>query len=88
MRSLFNTPSVIRFTFSSFLDLLAAIFLNVDELIQVNSKFGETLKEAVEGALEAGDDDLTTVNAGKLFMDSMGMLRAYESYCTRQVSND
>ena len=75
-------------TFSSFLDLLAAIFLNVDELIQVNSKFGETLKEAVEGALEAGDDDLTTVNAGKLFIDSMGMLRAYESYCTRQVSND
>ena len=54
----------------------------------MNSKFGETLKEAVEGALEAGDDDLTTVNAGKLFMDSMGMLRAYESYCTRQVSND
>ena len=66
-------------------DLLAAIFLNADELIQVNSKFAETLKDAVEIALENGDEDLTTVNIGKLFMDSLGMLRAFESYCTRQV---
>ena len=66
-------------------DLLAAIFLNVDELIQVNAKFGETLKDAVEIAVEHGDEDLAGVNVGKLFMEAMGMLRAYESYCTRQV---
>ena len=67
-------------------DLLAAIFLNVDELIQVNAKFGQTLKDAVDIAAEHGDDDLAGVNVGKLFMEAMGMLRAYESYCTRQVN--
>lgn len=66
-------------------DLLAAIFLNVDELIQVNSRFAETLRDAVEIAAEHGDEDLTTVNVGRLFLDSISMLRAFESYCTRQV---
>merc|ERR1719340_283506 len=35
-------------------ELLATIFLNVDELIQVNNKFAEMLKEAVDSAVEQG----------------------------------
>ena len=66
-------------------ELLATIFLNVDELIQVNNKFAEMLKEAVDSAVEQGRDDLTTVSIGEIFLESIGMLRAFESYCTRQV---
>ena len=66
-------------------ELLATIFLNVDELIQVNNKFAEMLKEAVDSAVEQGCDDLTTVSIGEIFLESIGMLRAFESYCTRQV---
>ena len=66
-------------------ELLATIFLNVDELIQVNNKFAEMLKTALDVAIEQGEDDFTTVNIGAIFLDSIGMLRAFESYCTRQV---
>ena len=68
-------------------DMLATIFLNVDELIQVNNKFAEMLKDALELAIEQGDEDFTTVNIGAIFLESLGMLRAFESYCTRQVSH-
>ena len=67
-------------------DQLAAIFLNADELIQVNARFCEVLRDAVEMAYDSGDEDLARVHVGKLFLDSLSMLRAFESYCTRQVS--
>jgi hypothetical protein len=66
-------------------DQLAAIFLNADELIQLNSRFTQILRDAIDIAYDSGDEDLTTVNAGKLFLESLSMLRAFESYCTRQV---
>ena len=90
-------------------DQLAAIFLNADELIQVNAHFSEVnylkkkyilyifeiiyetniyfkvLREAIEQTYDSGDEDLTLVNIGKLFLESLSMLRAFESYCTRQV---
>ena len=66
-------------------DQLAAIFLNVDELIQVNAKFSDLLRDSVYSAFDSGDEDLTSVHVGKLFIDSLSMLRAFESYCTRQV---
>ena len=67
-------------------DQLAAIFLNADELIQVNAKFCEVLRDAIDMAFDSGDEDLTNVHVGKLFLESLSMLRAFESYCTRQVS--
>ena len=79
----FYRPMLVAGLLSS--DMLANIFLNVDELIQVNNKFAEMLKYALDLAMEQGDEDLTMVNAGTIFMESLGMLRAYESYCTRQV---
>ena len=66
-------------------DQLAAIFLNADELIQVNAQFSKVLCEAIEHTYDSGDEDLTNVNIGKLFLDSLSMLRSFESYCTRQV---
>lgn len=64
---------------------LANVFLNVEELIQVNAKFTEALKDAIEIALDQGDEDLCTVSIGKLFLEAAPMLGAFKSYCTRQV---
>eukprot|EP00095_Tigriopus_kingsejongensis_P006708 maker-scaffold25_size650667-snap-gene-4.14 protein:Tk06708 transcript:maker-scaffold25_size650667-snap-gene-4.14-mRNA-1 annotation:"myosin-m heavy chain-like" len=67
-------------------DQLAGIFLNTEELIQVNSCFTGMLKTAIDTSLEQNDEDLCCVNAGKIFLDALFMLRAYESYCTRQAT--
>ena len=66
-------------------DMMATIFLNVDELIRENSTFAEMLRTAVNKSVESGDDDLTTEKVGAIFIESLGMLRAFESYCIRQV---
>ncbi len=85
MIGVFSRPMLVAGLLTS--DQLAAIFLNVDELMQVNSRFTELLRDAIEIAFDSGDEDLATVNVGKLFLDSLSMLRAFESYCTRQVTN-
>lgn len=79
----FHRPMLVAGLLSS--DQLAGIFLNTEELIQVNSCFSNMLREAVEAATERSDDDLCSVNVGKVFLEGLFMLRAYESYCTRQV---
>ena len=66
-------------------DQLAGIFLNVEELIRASACFAESLGAAVEAAAANGDAELSTVAVGAVFADAMFMLRAYESYCTRQV---
>ncbi|XP_043251977.1 uncharacterized protein LOC122397129 [Colletes gigas] len=63
---------------------LTAIFLNVEELLEHNLVLAEKLKDAVEFAQESGDEDLLTVDVGKIFLESERMLHAFESYCTRQ----
>ncbi|KOC69220.1 Myosin-M heavy chain [Habropoda laboriosa] len=65
---------------------LTAIFLNVEELLEHNVVLAEKLKDAVEFAQESGDEDLLTVDVGKIFLESERMLHAFESYCTRQGS--
>ncbi|XP_066588668.1 uncharacterized protein RhoGEF64C [Prorops nasuta] len=63
---------------------LSAVFLNVQELLEHNATLAEKLKDAVEIALESGDEDLLTVDVGSIFLESERMLHAFESYCTRQ----
>ncbi|CAG9859199.1 unnamed protein product [Phyllotreta striolata] len=63
---------------------LSAIFLNVEELLENSQTLAEKLRDAVEIASEQGDEDLLTVNIGKLFLESMAMLHAFETYCVRQ----
>jgi hypothetical protein len=36
-------------------------------------------------ALDQGDEDLSTLSIGKLFLEASPMLGAFKSYCTRQV---
>ncbi|KAJ8941995.1 hypothetical protein NQ314_010220, partial [Rhamnusium bicolor] len=63
---------------------LSAIFLNAEELLENSQALAERLRDAVEIALEQGDDDLLTVNIGKLFLEAAPMLHAFETYCIRQ----
>ncbi|XP_043483024.1 uncharacterized protein LOC122511683 isoform X2 [Leptopilina heterotoma] len=65
---------------------LTAIFLNVEELLEHNLVLAEKLKDAVEFAQESEDEDLITVDVGKIFLESERMLHAFENYCTRQGS--
>lgn len=67
---------------------LSAIFLNTEELLEHNSILAEKLRDALEIAVEQGDEDLLTVNVGSLFLEASPMLHAFESYCTRQVHFD
>ena len=44
------------------------------------------LKDALETALNVGDDDLLSVSIGDAFLDGLdNTLRAFETYCTKQV---
>lgn len=65
---------------------LSAIFLNTEELLENNQALAERMRDALDIALEQGDDDLLTVNVGKIFMESTQMLHAFESYCVRQAA--
>ena len=79
----FYRPMLVAGLLSS--DQLASIFLNVEQLIQVNTSFTSQLKEALDCAGALGDDDLLTVKVGSLFIAAMPMLQAFEVYCTKQV---
>ncbi|KAK8758871.1 hypothetical protein V5799_003497 [Amblyomma americanum] len=65
---------------------LEEIFLNLDELMEVNASFAEKLQDALDIASEQGDEEYTTVDIGKLFLAATGMLQAYQTYCVRQAS--
>ncbi|XP_029828628.1 FERM, ARHGEF and pleckstrin domain-containing protein 2 [Ixodes scapularis] len=65
---------------------LHEIFLNLDELITVNTSFSEKLQDALDIASEQGDEEYTTVDIGKLFLGAAGMLQAFQTYCVRQAN--
>lgn len=65
---------------------LTHIFLNTEELLENNEQLTDKLRDSLEIAVENGDEDLLTVNIGKLFLEAGPMLHAFESYCTRQAS--
>ena len=79
----FYRPMLVAGLLSS--DQLASIFLNVEQLIQVNTGFTDKLKEALDEAAALGDEDLFSVQIGILFINAMPMLQAFEAYCTKQV---
>ena len=79
----FYRPMLVAGLLSS--DQLANIFLNVEQLIQVNTSFTDKLKEALDHAAALSDEDLFSVQIGILFINAMPMLQAFEVYCTKQV---
>lgn len=61
----------------------------MSELSNQSQKFGQRLREAVEIALEQGDEDLLTVDVARLFLDkdTEEMMDAFRRYCVRSVSH-
>lgn len=65
---------------------LSAIFLNTEELLENSQSLSEKMRDALDIATEQGDDDLLTVDIGKLILEAAPMLHAFESYCVRQAA--
>ncbi|KAL3853960.1 hypothetical protein ACJMK2_013251 [Sinanodonta woodiana] len=63
---------------------LDSIFLNLDELIHVNTQFTTKLRAAVQGANQTEDVDLQFINIGSLFLESSTMFLTFENYCVNQ----
>ena len=54
-------------------------------LICPSCRLTDCLRESICLSLEEGDEDLMVVSLGKLFLNATSMLKAFKSYCTRQV---
>lgn len=67
-------------------DQLSAIFLNIEELLENSELFCAKIRDALDAANEQGDDDLFTVDIGKIFLESLSMLDAFETYCVQQAA--
>lgn len=65
---------------------LSAIFLNSEELLENSQALADKMRDAFDIAIDQGDDDLLTVNIGRLLLDAAPMLHAFESYCIRQAA--
>ncbi|XP_076088812.1 uncharacterized protein LOC143059218 [Mytilus galloprovincialis] len=66
------------------LEHLEGIFLNLEELIHVNTQFVKKLQGAVDIAVKKGDENLRTMSIGNLFLDSSSLILAFENYCVNQ----
>ncbi|XP_061696990.1 uncharacterized protein si:dkey-91i10.2 [Syngnathoides biaculeatus] len=66
---------------------LAVVFANVQELADVNERFTEHLQDAIERALDQGDEDLLTVSVGEIFLEFVNMLPAFQTYCLQQSAS-
>ncbi|KAJ7357847.1 hypothetical protein OS493_022665 [Desmophyllum pertusum] len=65
---------------------LAAIFLNLQELLEVNSKFCAKLQKSLEESVAKGDEEFSNVNVGSIFLESVDFFQAYEIYCSKQTA--
>lgn len=65
---------------------LSAVFLNIEDLLEKSQAFCEKIRDAFIVALEQGDDDLFTVDIGKIILGSTAMLCAFETYCVQQAA--
>nr|XP_020479630.1 uncharacterized protein LOC109974014 [Monopterus albus]XP_020479631.1 uncharacterized protein LOC109974014 [Monopterus albus] len=66
---------------------LAVVFVNVQELIDVNDRFTEHLQDSIDQAFDQGDEDLLTVYIGEIFLEFVNMLPAFQTYCLQQSTS-
>lgn len=65
---------------------LSAIFLNIEELLENSESFCSNIMDSFNAANEQGDDDLFTVDIGKIILEASSMLCAFETYCIQQAA--
>ncbi|XP_032239037.2 uncharacterized protein LOC5513651 isoform X2 [Nematostella vectensis] len=63
---------------------LAAIFLNLQELVEVNSKFSSRLQHSLEESVAKGDAEFCQVNIGSVFLENVDFFQSYKIYCSKQ----
>ncbi|KAK3742178.1 hypothetical protein QZH41_012073, partial [Actinostola sp. cb2023] len=68
-------------------DHLAEIFLNLQELVEVSTKFSSRLQKALEVSVSKGNEEFSQVNVGSIFLESVDFFQSYEIYCTKQNSS-
>ncbi|XP_041374629.1 rho guanine nucleotide exchange factor 38-like [Gigantopelta aegis] len=64
---------------------LEMVFINLEELINVNAQFTEKLQCAVSASLQINNHYLNNVHIGRLFIESSQMFHAFEMYCVGQA---
>ncbi|KAK7113064.1 hypothetical protein V1264_012423 [Littorina saxatilis] len=64
---------------------LDTVFVNLDDLITINSQLTEKLRAAFHKAAKDCDQKLNLVNIGSLFIESSTMFLAFENYCINQA---
>lgn len=67
-------------------DQLSTIFLNIDELLENSIGFCTKIQNAFDTANKHGDDDLISVDIGKIILETTSMLSAFETYCVQQAA--
>lgn len=65
---------------------LSAVFLNIEDLLENSQAFCDKIRDAFRVALNQDDDDLFTVDIGKIILDTTVMLCAFETYCVQQAA--
>lgn len=67
-------------------DQLSSIFLNIEELLENSLSFCAKMIANFTTATDQDDDDLLTVDIGKIILEESPMLSAFETYCLQQAT--
>ncbi|XP_071941113.1 uncharacterized protein [Antedon mediterranea] len=64
---------------------LKAVFINLQELIEVSETFSDCLQDSADNAADQDDYDYINISIGKIFLDNIRILfPAFEAYCVNQ----
>lgn len=63
---------------------LSKVFLNLQELVDVNSKLCNALKEGLQASLEQDDNDFIYLSVGEVFSNCVEFFDAYDVFCAQQ----
>lgn len=65
-------------------DDISKLFLNLQELVDVNAKLCASLQHGLETCIESDDFDYMNLAIGDVFLNNMEFFEAYEWYCVKQ----
>ncbi|XP_057312420.1 uncharacterized protein LOC130653941 [Hydractinia symbiolongicarpus] len=65
-------------------DELSKVFLNLQELVDANSKLCTALKEGLQASLEQDDNDFIYLSVGEVFSNCVEFFDAYDVFCAQQ----
>lgn len=66
-------------------DEISKLFLNLQELVDVNAKLCVSLQYGLEQCLSQDDSDYMHLAVGEVFLNNVEFFEAYELYCAKQT---